>query len=536
VKEKEMYNRGWHKIQAKQEKCKNKEQATARYMTMEEYEKFKKIIEDNRNICLMCDCHINDNHCTCLAFTMVTNINEFWKQVSKRLTKKEPKPDPYDLDESSRIFDKPIEDLPAYRMLTREERRELIDWTMQQTKCPFCEERVYCAEQMCSCIVTKWIPREDTLHQHLPESRWIKKPQENLQWNQWGKKERQYCPDLPQGPYSGKNPHPFEDHTGETWERFHKNFRYIGKKHFRTDRKKYEKCYWDEILPEDLWEVTKQCNYDDEEFDYKHHGTWREKKQDYLHARLNNAIHVTKLQDEIKKDACAIAEGQESELYQAHEELKVPEVKIQRTHKDAKLPFFATTGAAGCDLTTIEECLVPAYEQVMVDTGVAMAIPPGYCGQIKPRSGLAMAGITIDAGLIDSDFRGSIMVIVVNRTPRQFLIEKHMKIAQMKFEQAIQPTWKEVKELPPTQRGTKGFRSTRRINVFKAEATNTEHEEFKDHHCYWMEPTLTKVQEKEVRDMMKEFEDIIAIKHSDLPAETIIKHHIDTGTHYPLRQ
>ena len=106
----------------------------------------------------------------------------------------------------------------------------------------------------------------------------------------------------------------------------------------------------------------------------------------------------------------------------------------------------------------------------------------------------------------------------------------------MKFEQAIQPTWKEVKELPPTQRGTKGFGSTGRINVFKAEATNTKHEEFKDRHCYRMEPTLTKAQEKEVRDMMKEYEDIIAIRHSDLPAETSIKHHIDTGNYYPLRQ
>src|ERR1700691_1291654 len=154
-------------------------------MTMEEYEKFKQIIEDNGNVCPLCDCQINDNHFTCLAFTMVTDIDEFWKQVSKRLTKKEPKPDPYDLEESSRIFDEPTEELPAYRMLTREEWRELIDWTMQQTKCPFCEERVYCAEQMCSCMNTKRIPREDTLRQHLPESKWNKRPEGKPQQNRW---------------------------------------------------------------------------------------------------------------------------------------------------------------------------------------------------------------------------------------------------------------------------------------------------------------------------------------------------------------
>ena len=404
---------------------------------------------------------------------------------------------------------------------------------MQQTECPFCGERVYCAEQLCNCQLTKRIPWRDTLRQHLPESRWNKKPRENTQQNHWGKKEHQYCPDLPQGPYSGKNPHPFKDHMGETWERFRQNYGYIGKKHFRADRKKYEKCYWDEILPEDLWEVTKRCDYDDEEFNYKYHGTWQEKDSSYRNSQLNqkDAYRMPRIEETIE-----MIKLQETELHQATEEPKIPEVKIQKTHKDAKLPFFATAGAAGCDLTTVEECIVPAYEQIMVDTGIAMAIPLGYCGQIKPRSSLALAGITIDAGVIDSDFRGSIMVIVVNRTPRQFLIEKHTRIAQMKFEQAIQPIWKEVKELPPTQRGTQGFGSTGRINVFKAEATNTEHEVFKDRHCYRMEPTLTKEQEKEVREMMKEFEDIIAIKHSDLPAETIIKHHIDTGTHYPLRQ
>ncbi len=215
----------------------------------------------------------------------------------------------------------------------------------------------------------------------------------------------------------GNFPHPFKDHTGEIWERFHQNFGYIGKKHFLADRKKYMKCYWDEILPEDLWEVTKRCDYDDEEFDYKYHGTWHEKRhQDYRTARIENAIQVTTLQEKTDKDAHPI-KSQETGAYQTTEELKIPEVKIKKTHKDAKLPFFATAGAAGCDLTTVEECIIPAYEQIMVDTGIAMAIPPGYCGQIKPRSGLAMAGITIDAGLIDSDFRGTIMVIVVNRTP-----------------------------------------------------------------------------------------------------------------------
>ena len=169
-------------------------------------------------------------------------------------------------------------------------------------------------------------------------------------------------------------------------------------------------------------------------------------------------------------------------------------------------------------------------------TGIAIAIPKGYYRQIKPRSSLTLARITVDGGVIDSDYRGEVMVIMANMTPKEFSLEKNSQIVQINFLPVVQPRWKEVQRLLPSQRGVQGFGSTGSINILKAEITNVKHEELKDRHCYRMEPTLTKGQATEIRRLMREYDDILAIKHSDLPAETIIKHKIDTGDHQLLRQ
>jgi hypothetical protein len=80
-------------------------------------------------------------------------------------------------------------------------------------------------------------------------------------------------------PYSGANPHPFENNTGEIFDHFWDQYRYLGKKHFWTNRWMYDEgCYWDEINPRDLWEVEKRCKREDEQYDYTYHGTWQEQE------------------------------------------------------------------------------------------------------------------------------------------------------------------------------------------------------------------------------------------------------------------
>ena len=128
------------------------------------------------------------------------------------------------------------------------------------------------------------------------------------------------------------------------------------------------------------------------------------------------------------------------------------------------------------------------------------------------------------------------MVIMANITPKEFGLEKNSRIAQIIFLPVVQPKEKEVQRLPPSQRGAQGFGSTSSINILKAEITYVKHEELKDRHCYWMEPTLTRGQVNEIRKLMREYDDVLAIKHFDLSAETIIKHNIDTGDHQLLRQ
>ena len=135
-------------------------------------------------------------------------------------------------------------------------------------------------------------------------------------------------------------------------------------------------------------------------------------------------------------------------------------VKFKLAHPSAKLPRRSTAGAAGFDLCSVERVDVPANCQVTIDTGVAMAIPPGWFGRIMPRSGWAVRhGVNIHAGLIDSDFRGTVMVCMINHGARPLEIKEGDRIAQIVFcpylSDAVQ-----VDELDDTERGENGFGST----------------------------------------------------------------------------
>lgn len=131
------------------------------------------------------------------------------------------------------------------------------------------------------------------------------------------------------------------------------------------------------------------------------------------------------------------------------------------------LPAYATAASAGMDLRALlseELCLRP-LERVVVPTGLFIELPEGYEAQIRPRSGLAIKyGITVinSPGTIDADYRGEIMVGLVNLSAEDFVIRDGERIAQMVIAQHEQVEWQLVEALDPTERGVGGFGHTGR--------------------------------------------------------------------------
>lgn len=137
----------------------------------------------------------------------------------------------------------------------------------------------------------------------------------------------------------------------------------------------------------------------------------------------------------------------------------------------AVIPSFATPGSAAVDLCSNENCDIYPGGSALIDTGIAMAIPQGVAGLICSRSGLAAKNqiIVLNApGVIDSDYRGEIKVILYNAGTEKFSVTAGMRIAQMMFVPLFQflpanptaPTFEVVDSLDETARGDGGFGST----------------------------------------------------------------------------
>ena len=132
-----------------------------------------------------------------------------------------------------------------------------------------------------------------------------------------------------------------------------------------------------------------------------------------------------------------------------------------------KLPFYATPDSAGVDLRAAlpeEEPLTLAPGRIaLVPTGIAVAIPSGYEGQVRPRSGLATKhGISLvnAPGTVDADYRGELKCSVINLGAEPYTIRRGERISQMIIAPVIQAELTEVEKLPETVRGTGGFGST----------------------------------------------------------------------------
>lgn len=141
------------------------------------------------------------------------------------------------------------------------------------------------------------------------------------------------------------------------------------------------------------------------------------------------------------------------------------EIKIQKLIDRAVIPEQQTKGAAGFDLhgINLEPIIIPSGFTVKIPTGLAMEIPEGYFGAIYPRSGMATTrGLRLAncTAVIDSDYRGDIMVPIFNDTNDVQLIEPGERLAQMVIQPYLPVTFTEVDTLTPTERGEGGFGST----------------------------------------------------------------------------
>ena len=146
------------------------------------------------------------------------------------------------------------------------------------------------------------------------------------------------------------------------------------------------------------------------------------------------------------------------------ETVEIEILRLPHGH-DLQLPDYSTAAAAGADLLAAidQDIELKPMERRIVPTGISIALPVGFEGQVRPRSGLAAKnGITVAnaPGTIDADYRGEVGVILVNLGQEPFRISRGMRIAQLVVARHARAVWREVSQLDRTARGAGGFGST----------------------------------------------------------------------------
>jgi dUTP pyrophosphatase len=142
-------------------------------------------------------------------------------------------------------------------------------------------------------------------------------------------------------------------------------------------------------------------------------------------------------------------------------------VRVEPEGRGLDLPRYQSEHAAGLDLLAAiaQEVVLAPGERALVSTGLALAIPAGYEGQVRPRSGLAVRdGVTLlnAPGTIDADYRGTVKLVVINHGPHPFTIRRGERLAQLVIARVSRAALEPVDELPGTSRGEGGFGSTGR--------------------------------------------------------------------------
>lgn len=158
---------------------------------------------------------------------------------------------------------------------------------------------------------------------------------------------------------------------------------------------------------------------------------------------------------------CIIKESQQEHLRES--KIMNISVKVKIVEDSAILPKYMTPGASGCDLFSAEDLEIGPGNTYLVSTGLQMSIPEGYELQIRPRSGLALKNqimVLNSPGTVDSDFRGTIKVILFNGSKVPFKVQKGDRIAQGVFTVYVKATFPIVEELDSTERNSAGFGTT----------------------------------------------------------------------------
>jgi dUTP pyrophosphatase len=137
-------------------------------------------------------------------------------------------------------------------------------------------------------------------------------------------------------------------------------------------------------------------------------------------------------------------------------------LRVKRLSENAILPIRGSGLAAGYDLASAEDVIVPAHGKAIAKTDLAMVIPLGHYGRIAPRSGFSWKKHTdIGAGVIDADYRGNIGVVIFNHSDEDINVSHGDRVAQLIIEQISTPVVEDVEgELDDTDRGEGGFGST----------------------------------------------------------------------------
>lgn len=139
------------------------------------------------------------------------------------------------------------------------------------------------------------------------------------------------------------------------------------------------------------------------------------------------------------------------------------QIKIKKLHPDAKVPTYAHPGDAGMDIFALERTEVPAREIVKIRTGLSFELPDGYVGLCWDKSGVSSKhGIKTLGGVLDSGYRGELMLAVANLKNEPHVFEKGDKVLQMLIQRVERPEIIEAAELSETSRAHGGFGSTGR--------------------------------------------------------------------------
>lgn len=145
--------------------------------------------------------------------------------------------------------------------------------------------------------------------------------------------------------------------------------------------------------------------------------------------------------------------------------MKIRIVRLSGRGESLPLPSYGTLGSAGLDLRADEDVMLEPGQRALVPTGIAVEIPEGYEGQVRPRSGLALRhglGVVNAPGTIDADYRGEIGVILVNHGQETVHLSRGERIAQLVIARYERVELVEVDALSSTDRGAGGFGHTGR--------------------------------------------------------------------------